>query len=206
MVSTQLLDAAIDQFGRLGFEGASTREIARAGGTAMSSITYHFGGKKGLYLAAAEHIARCIAERQAPVFAAAQAAMHKDEAAAREAVLAMLDSMALMMLSPETEPWSRFIIREQQYPTEAFDRIFEGAMQPMIEGFLMLVARLRSDLDERDARATAVMLFGQVLVLRAGRESVRRILGVERLDAEAAAVLRARMRATALITLQRSEA
>ncbi len=44
MVSAMLLDTAIDQFGRLGFEGASTRDIARASGTAMSSITYHFGG------------------------------------------------------------------------------------------------------------------------------------------------------------------
>ena len=31
MVSTALLDTAIDRFGRLGFEGASTREITGAG-------------------------------------------------------------------------------------------------------------------------------------------------------------------------------
>ena len=39
MTSQTLIETAIDQFGRHGFEGASTREIARASGTAMSSMT-----------------------------------------------------------------------------------------------------------------------------------------------------------------------
>ena len=52
-----LLDCAVDHFGRFGFEGAATRAIAADCGTAMSSITYHFGGKEGLHLAAADHIA-----------------------------------------------------------------------------------------------------------------------------------------------------
>src|SRR3546814_10523816 len=45
-----------DLFGRKGLDGASTRGIAKAAGTAMSSITYHYGGKEGLYLAAADYI------------------------------------------------------------------------------------------------------------------------------------------------------
>ena len=47
---------AIEHFGRFGLEGASTREIAKAAGKPMSAITYHFGGKEGLYLACARHI------------------------------------------------------------------------------------------------------------------------------------------------------
>ena len=74
MKSEPLLDTAIEQFGRYGFEGASTRQIAKASGAAMSSITYHFGGKEGLYLAAADRIASGISEMQAPLFAAARAA------------------------------------------------------------------------------------------------------------------------------------
>ena len=53
----RLLEVAIDHFGRLGREGASTRAIAKDADTLMSSITYHFKGKDGLYLACAEHIA-----------------------------------------------------------------------------------------------------------------------------------------------------
>ena len=52
----KLIHAAIERFGKRGFDGVGTREIAAAVDTPMSSITYHFGGKEGLYLAAAEHI------------------------------------------------------------------------------------------------------------------------------------------------------
>ena len=55
--SYAILIFAVREFGSKGLDGASTRGIAEAAGTAMSSITYHFGGKEGLYLAAAEHIA-----------------------------------------------------------------------------------------------------------------------------------------------------
>ena len=41
------------------------RAIATAAGTTMSSITYHYGGKQGLYLAAARHIADQMGERMA---------------------------------------------------------------------------------------------------------------------------------------------
>ncbi len=59
-LAVRLIEAAIEQFGQHGFDGASTRDIAAASGTAMSSITYHFGGKDGLYLACADYIAEQI--------------------------------------------------------------------------------------------------------------------------------------------------
>jgi len=202
MIPNRLLEVAIEQFGRLGFEGASTRDIARASGTAMSSITYHFGGKEGLYLAAADHIARQIAEAQAPALAAARVAAERPEReAAVEALLAILDGFAQMMLRPESEPWARFIIREQQAPTEAFDRLYRGAMQPVAATALLLVARARPDLTDQEARATAVLMMGQAMILRSGRAAACRILGVDALDAEAGALLRARLRANALCIL-----
>ncbi|WP_158298782.1 CerR family C-terminal domain-containing protein [Sphingomonas psychrotolerans] len=201
MVSATLLDTAIDQFGRLGFEGASTREIARASGTAMSSITYHFGGKQGLYLAAAEHIAASIRNLQGEAVARAVAAGQQSSIAATEALAAILDSLAQMMLRPETEAWSRFIIREQQFPTEAFDVLFAKAMQPILNAFIELISRARPDLGQREAVAMAILLFGQAMVLRAGRAAVCRALQVEQIDDETALLLRARLRANTLCIL-----
>ena len=197
MVADKLLDIAIERFGSLGFEGASTREIARASGTAMSSITYHFGGKQGLYLAAAEHIAAAISVRQAAPLAAARAAASQSREEAVEALLGILDSFAQMMLRPESAPWARFIMREQQSPTEAFERIWQGAMKPVAETFVGLVAKARPDLSDLESRATALLLMGQAMILRAGRASACRLLGVETLDDAPAALLRARLRANA---------
>ena len=201
MISARLLDVAIEQFGLLGFEGASTRAIARASGTAMSSITYHFGGKEGLYLAAAEHIAAGIGERQAGPLAAARAAADGSREEAVAALLAVLDNFAQMMLRPESAPWARFIMREQQAPTEAFERIWSKAMQPIAETFVRLVGRVRADLGEREARATALLLFGQAMILRGGRASACKLLQVETLDEATGALLRARIRANALSIL-----
>lgn len=201
MVSTTLLDTAIDQFGRYGFDGASTREIARASGTAMSSITYHFGGKQGLYLAAAEHIAASIRTLQGESAARAIAAGRESPHAATEALAELLDGLAQMMLRPETEAWSRFIIREQQFPTEAFDLLFARAMQPILTAFVELIGGARVDLPRREVVAMAVLLFGQAMVLRAGRAAVCRAFGVDQLDEATADLLRARLRANTLCIL-----
>lgn len=201
MLPEKLLNTAIDHFGRFGFEGASTREIAKASGTAMSSITYHFGGKEGLYLAAADHIATGIMAVQGDRVAAARAAGRASRNAAIQGVLGVIDGFALMMLSAEAAPWARFITREQQYPTEAFDRLYDGAMRSLSEAIVELVSRARPDLTEAEAKATTILLIGQALVLRAGRASVCRVMAVDRVDDATATLLRARLRANTLCIL-----
>jgi TetR/AcrR family transcriptional regulator len=44
-----ILDAAIEEFGRSGFDGARVVRIAERAGVAHQLITYHFGGKRGLF-------------------------------------------------------------------------------------------------------------------------------------------------------------
>ncbi len=45
----RLLDAAAEEFGAKGFDGARVRDIAARAGLNMQLITYYFGGKAGLY-------------------------------------------------------------------------------------------------------------------------------------------------------------
>jgi AcrR family transcriptional regulator len=47
----QLLEAGTRLFARDGLEGTSVRDIAREAGTNICMISYHFGGKEGLYRA-----------------------------------------------------------------------------------------------------------------------------------------------------------
>jgi AcrR family transcriptional regulator len=44
-----LLDAAAEEFSRHGYDGARVTRIAAAAGVGRQLITYHFGGKEGLY-------------------------------------------------------------------------------------------------------------------------------------------------------------
>jgi AcrR family transcriptional regulator len=52
----KLLSAALDVFGRYGFDGTSTRQLSEAAGVNLQAIPYYFGGKEGLYVATAEYL------------------------------------------------------------------------------------------------------------------------------------------------------
>lgn len=204
MVLDRLLDTAVIHFGQRGFEGASTRDIAQASGTAMSSITYHFGGKEGLYLAVADHIAAQMAAQQAELLKAVREVANPSRAQATEMLLSVLESFARMMLAPESAAWSSFVVREQQFPTAAFERLYEGAMRDMCETVVALVRSARPDLDEGEARATTAALLGQAVILRVGRASVCRVLRVDVLEPDTEALLLARLRANTLAILSES--
>src|SRR5262245_13342972 len=55
-IREQLLDAALIEFGAKGFDGASTRAIARRIGAHQPQINYHFASKKALWTAAVDHL------------------------------------------------------------------------------------------------------------------------------------------------------
>ncbi len=200
-LALRLVEAAIDQFGQHGFEGASTRDIAAASGTAMSSITYHFGGKQGLYLACADHIADQIAQVHAAGLAAIGAHPPQAPDEARTALIGLLENFARLMLAPQSEAWSQFIVREQQRPTEAFERLYARIMRPVLEAALTLLAIARPSLDDEARRTLVMNIVGMALILRLGRACVSRVMRLEDIDEAAAETLIAGLRRSALALL-----
>ncbi|MBT2186499.1 CerR family C-terminal domain-containing protein [Sphingobium nicotianae] len=196
-LSQRIIEAALDQFGRLGFDAASTRDIARASGTAMSSITYHFGGKQGLYLACADHIAVAIGKVHAPLMDAIKANPPHTVEAARAGALALLENFARFMLAPDSETYCQFIVREQQHPTEAFERLYAHMMQPVLETATVLLGIARPALAEPVRRALVTNLLGMAIVLRVGRACVARVMQVDDIDAETAELLITTLRGSA---------
>jgi TetR/AcrR family transcriptional regulator, regulator of cefoperazone and chloramphenicol sensitivity len=197
-IDDRLLDTAIDQFGRNGIDGASTRAIAAAAGTTMSSITYHYGGKHGLYLAAARHIADQMGERMAPALAAIESPSREREGAdaASAALLTIIDRFVEVMVHPESAAWARFIVREQMEPTEAFDVLYSGMMGRLVDHLAALIARIGGGRCKRaDARLKTVAIVGQALVFRVARATLLRAMGWTEVDARGAAAIRRIVRA-----------
>jgi TetR/AcrR family transcriptional regulator, regulator of cefoperazone and chloramphenicol sensitivity len=189
VVQARLLDIAVREFGSKGLEGVSTRDIAAAAGTAMSSITYHYGGKDGLYLAAADHIA---AEMGSKMGTALDGEPPADAAAAREDVHRLLGRLAEHLIGDDDDDgWSLFILREQMRPSEAFERIYAGPMGDMATRLVSSVEHA-TGADPDEARIAAMMLFGQVLIWRASRALAERVIG-RAVDADAAAAIRRRL-------------
>lgn len=193
----RLLRAAIDAFGRCGLEGASTRAIAAAAGTTMSMITYHHGGKDGLYLAAAQRIADEIGERITPALAAARGSeADEDGAAALARLLALLDEFVGVMVCPESAAWARFIVREQMEPTAAFDVLYGGVMGRLVDHLSALVESVGGGrVGAAEARLKTLAIVGQALVFRFARATVLRATGWTGIDADEAAEIRRVVRA-----------
>jgi TetR/AcrR family transcriptional regulator, regulator of cefoperazone and chloramphenicol sensitivity len=204
-IDNRLLDTAIDHFGRTGMEGASTRAIAAAAGTTMSAITYHYGSKQGLYLAAARRIAAQIDERMAPALAASETRSCEGDApdGASTAFLAVIDRFVEMMVHPESSAWARFIVREQLEPTEAFDCLYSGVMGRVVDHLSALLIRIGGGrYDASEARLETLAIVGQALVFRVARATVLRVTGWTDIDAGGAATIRLLVRAHTLAILE----
>ena len=55
-IRERLLEAALQEFGAKGFDGASTRAIANRVGAHQPQINYHFDSKEALWAAAVDHV------------------------------------------------------------------------------------------------------------------------------------------------------
>ena len=62
-IRERLLDAALVEFGAKGFDGASTRAIARRIGAHQPQINYHFDTKEALWTAAVDHLFAELAQK-----------------------------------------------------------------------------------------------------------------------------------------------
>lgn len=194
MTQARLLDIAIREFGLKGLEGASTRSIAAAAGTAMSAITYHYGSKSGLYLAAADHIASQMACEMAPALLAEQAVTRDDPAGARDAIQRIIATFADKMAGSKGAEFALFVMREQAHPTEAFDRIYSGLMGQLLERLVELVATATGQTERSTAAIAAITLMAQVTGLRASRAAILRLLDCKTLEPSAIASLKERLR------------
>lgn len=185
--NADLLNVAIDLFGRSGFKGASTRAIASACDKPMSAITYHFGGKQGLYLACARHIAEILGERIQPVLNGIDSldALGAPREEIETALLPLLEAGVAIVTDPRLDTVAMFMLREQAAPTEAFDVLYEGVMNPLLTSIAgLLVAAANPPIKPERARVLAVMLMGQILMFRTCRATAMRFSGWEAIGPE----------------------
>jgi AcrR family transcriptional regulator len=183
----RIIRVAIDAFGSHGYEGASTRAIAEMAGVTTPALQYYFGGKQGLYLACADHIATTIGTRLALSLEDGRQALARRDLSREDLIMHLhnlLTSILYMLLeSTTTEVWPLFLLREQASPTTAFDCIFEKIQGPVIGLCTKLIARL-SNLPDDDPQVvvTALALYGLITFFRFARESTLRVLKTKELN------------------------
>ncbi len=182
----RLLEAAIKIFALHGYEGASTRLLAKEAGVNISAIMYYFTDKDGLYKESMKHLANMmqvgIADKAASIQNALSNPQLSDKACLHMLHEFMRGSMGFM-LSDKVSPYAiRIFMREQAEPTPVFE-IFHEVMKPVQHTLIKLLSRL-TGLEENSEELTLCVhsVLGQMTIFRTHREVILRKTGWKQFD------------------------
>lgn len=199
----KIIEAAIGLFGRHGFDGASTREIAARAGVNAPALQYYFENKEGLYLACAESLADdswramepAVLRGREALAHAAQAGPATDTEALIEAFVGVQAALADHTFVKRSDPDRRlFFAREQGGgEPETGSRLFhQRVRQPLNDVSLQLLERI-TGLPASDPRTIIRMfsLYGQLVVFYIAHRSALTLLDWSDIDAGRAEFLKA---------------
>ncbi len=171
----RLLQAALVAFGQRDYDGVSTRQIVEEAAANISAISYHFGGKRGLYQATIDYLAeRLHAQMATRLSDVQQAIQHAEPATCADLLCRLLSGFLEALLKGELgESAPGIIFREQHRPTDAYEILYRKLLQPMHQTLTALVACYRGEApDSRSAILLAHSLLGQTVIFRIGRTTL----------------------------------
>ncbi len=168
-----LLRAAIVLFAKKGFDGTSVKDISDRAGTNVSLISYHFGGKEGLYKTGLEQFGK---NRLAATQRLLQTPLTREEANLRLGLF--IDDMAMWF---EEEPDLCAIVhREADMGFPVARDVFESTFLKVFTTFVGFIRSgqskgfLRSDFDPH---ISASLFFGGLMSMMRKDEIAKREFG-----------------------------
>jgi TetR/AcrR family transcriptional regulator, regulator of cefoperazone and chloramphenicol sensitivity len=185
----RLMQAGVELFGHYSFGGVSTRNLADRANVNLAAIQYYFGGKEGLYLAVARHIVARVSSWSSPQILKTERILvneNPDKETCYKLLCELLDRLlAHGLREPESKKWVGIFMREQIEPTEAFDILYKGIMEPIHNCLCKLIGRmldLAEDDDETRIRSYAVS--GPILIFHLSRGEIGRTLDWDAFDTD----------------------
>ena len=174
---TALIAAALHHFGREGYEGTSTRTLAAAAGTNISSIAYHFGGKEGLRLACADAVAERIGRVIRPL---PGDPADLTRGTARAVLRRLLTRIVTFLIArSEAQDTVAFLLRELAQPdSPVLGRIYTTLIEPRHRALCALwAAATGQPADSVDVRLAVFSMVGQAAYFRLAAPIVQRRMG-----------------------------
>ena len=176
---TRMIDTAIDVFGTLGYEGASTRVLADCAGVNLSAIPYHFGGKRELYMAAAQSIADYAREGVEPIVADLE---DKDKGdPARRIDLALSRFFHFIVGGPEPKAWASFFVRCEYDADDAFRLVHKELVTRFERALIRTVAEATGcSKSDKDLQMRVAVVLATIINFRALHNMTLSSLGWDR--------------------------
>lgn len=184
----RIVTAALRMFGERGFEGSSTRDIAKSAGVNAPALQYYFDNKEGVYVACAEHIVKRIWENMSEVVTRAEQAVESQasDEGLIEVYCAIQEQLAhFMFTSEEAGDWRFFMARMQagEGPPAAFQLIYQQVSGRMSKVLSVIVSRmLGRPADDEETLVRTMILSGQLHVFHLARRSILTKLNWDAID------------------------
>ena len=202
-----LIDAAIEEFGKTGYDSTSTRRIADRAGVNVALIKYHFGSKDDLYRGAIEYLISLVSPRLEVITQMADSAKSiAGDDPLRQAQLMgqLIDNVLNVFLdNPSLQNAIPFVLRELFYPGPHFDRLYNALPRRLHELMTSLVSWILGlDPDSDAAKVRTHAVVGQVIVFHLGRVILCRRLELDAYNDEVKAEIRSQVKASVLASLE----
>lgn len=184
----RLIQASITAFAEYGFEGTTTRMIAKKADCNLAAIPYYFGSKEGLYHSVFERITDLPASHLRPHIDEITSFLGNSEREPEKALI-LLEKLLGNMVDlfcghPKVAQYAQLIVREQLSPSSAYDIPYNKIITRVVGAISKLIKVITAEEDERKSAYQAFMLIGQILIFRNGREAIVRRLGLEGYNAD----------------------
>lgn len=177
----RMLMAALDLFGRHGFEATTTRMVAHQAGMNLGAIPYYFGSKDDLYGEAAAWLADYIAERMREPLSQLRTACEgeRDPEQLVAHLVAFMQAHARSLLTDAVpSSWIQFYMRAQTECDVAFERLFAQVISPSHDTVCAVLANIMQlPADHPRTRALAYLSFHQSVCFRLTGDVLLRRLG-----------------------------
>jgi TetR/AcrR family transcriptional regulator, regulator of cefoperazone and chloramphenicol sensitivity len=176
----RIIVAALELFGRKGFESVGAREIAFAAKVPLSAIPYHFGTKEALYRAALQRTSSRMAPLVAGAVTEAKHVLLKGSASDAKAEIAKVLTVLLEVVAcnPESESWARLLLREHLDPGPAFEIVYTDTTRGILEMLAALIAKASCrNVEDKAVLIEAFARLGEVLIFRTARTAIIRRMG-----------------------------
>jgi AcrR family transcriptional regulator len=189
----KLIRAGLELFSEIGFDAASTRNIAKAAKQNIAAINYYFGNKEGLYAAVIED---CLQhKRNAREIDPIEQidALLKNTTASADQYLAVIKQwlraqvMALALKDRQNAAFIKLLLREQFTPTAVFKRSYQKLFRDPITR--LVAAYLGDDPKREETILIAHAIYGLFIGFLVAPEVVLLKTGWKRIGkTEAAAI------------------
>jgi len=130
-----LLQAAAKLFSKLGLENTSTRDLARESSANISLISYHFGGKEGLYKELLKDFALEIQNTMLPVIEESQKKPITKDSFVKEISFIIQNMISMRKKHPEI---CQILSREKANGMPLSRDIHEDIFYPLAKRFIQL--------------------------------------------------------------------